>query len=380
MLKKSALSLAVLVSGTAYASGSVQDSAMQCTLMEDKSLRLACFDTIYAAQYPPTQPIKLSEEATKAIDLVKTFDRIKEQGSSGVLVFDSADAIINGVEATPTLKEAAEAYTPLSTQYDLDKNDDRGIFSIRVHEPMYLLPAWYNASPNNSMETPSRDLVKLNAGDQKHLETKMQVSFKSKLMEEVFKTRADLWFGYTQVSHWQLYNQKNSAPFRNTDYMPELFLTQPVKANLPGGGRLRMLGVGVVHQSNGRTEPLSRSWNRIYGMAGMEWGKLTVIPRVWVRAFEDKNKDDNPDVSDYMGHGDLKLQYRFSDKRTLGSSIRYNPKSGKGGVQVDYTFPVVGKMKGYVQGFHGYGQNMLDYNHKHNSVGIGVMFNDWDGF
>jgi phospholipase A1 len=33
-----------------------------------------------------------------------------------------------------------------------------------------------------------------------------------------------------------------------------------------------------------------------------------------------------------------------------------------------------------VQGFHGYGENLLDYNHKHNSIGFGLMFNDWDGF
>ena len=46
----------------------------------------------------------------------------------------------------------------------------------------------------------------------------------------------------------------------------------------------------------------------------------------------------------------------------------------------DYTFPIKGKLKAYVQGFHGYGESLLDYNHKHNSIGFGVMLNDWDGF
>ena len=64
----------------------------------------------------------------------------------------------------------------------------------------------------------------------------------------------------------------------------------------------------------------------------------------------------------------------------MAATMRYNPKTGKGGVQADYTFPLKGRLKAYVQGFHGYGENLLDYNHKHNSIGFGLMFNDWDGF
>lgn len=163
--------------------------------------------------------------------------------------------------------------------------------------------------------------------------------------------------------------------------MPEMFITQPVKADLPGGGKLRMLGAGIVHQSNGQGRPLSRSWNRVYAMAGMEWGKFTVIPKVWAPVFNGNGDDnDNPDITDYMGYGNLRLQYRFNDQRTMAATIRYNPKTGKGGVQADYTFPLKGRLKAYVQGFHGYGENLLDYNHKHNSIGFGLMFNDWDGF
>ena len=171
-----------------------------------------------------------------------------------------------------------------------------------------------------------------------------------------------------------------SSPFRNTDYEPELFLTQPVKADLPGGGGLRMLGIGAAHQSNGQSDPLSRSWNRIYVMAGMEWGKLTVVPRLWWRIPEKSSDDDNSDINRYMGYGDLHLYYRFNDRQSLGALARYNPASGKGGLQLNYTFPIAGRLKGYVQAFHGYGESLLDYNHKHNSIGLGVLLNDWDGF
>ena len=285
-------------------------------------------------------------------------------------------------QASQALLDAADAYTPLSRIYDLDENSGN-VFTLREHHPMYLMPAWYNLQPNYTPQSPSRGKTSAEKfREQKHMEAKMQVSFKTKLMEDLFKTRADVWFGYTQKSDWQVWNQgRRSAPFRNSSYSPELLITQPVKADLPAGGKLRVLGAGFIHESNGQSRPESRSWNRLYAMAGMEWGKLTVLPRVWVRAFDGKAvDDDNPDITDYMGYGDVKLQYRLNDQRAVSSTVRFNPKTGKGAIEADYTFPLKGKMKGYVRGFHGYGESLIDYNHKQTGVGVGVMFNDWAGF
>lgn len=380
MLKKHVFlmsGMAAVATAPAFSSG---NEALQCTLIQDNALRLACFDKVYAAQLPPQMPPTPAEQPPKSVDLVKTVDQSLAKKEAAIVF---SKPVSSGTEPTETLLDAADAYTPLSLMYDLDQNDARGVLSVREHNPMYLLPAWYNSSPNYRPSSKTRGVANdPRARDQKRLETKMQVSFKTKLMEDVFSTRSDLWFGYTQNAHWQVWSQgEKSAPFRNNDYQPEFFITQPVKADLPAGGKLRMVGLGLVHQSNGQSRPLSRSWNRVYGMAGLEWGKLTVIPRVWVRAFDQGGeKDDNPDISDYMGYGDLKLQYRFNDKQTVATTMRYNPRTGKGSVQADYTFPLKGKLKAYVQGFHGYGESLLDYNHKHNSVGFGVMLNDWDGF
>lgn len=350
-------------------------AALACTALEDNALRLACYDRVYAAQLPAQQPIAAqAEENNKQVLDLKESLALSQQRREAALVF-AETPVSDGLD------DLADAYTPLSLNFDLDKNDTRGLLSVREHNPMYLMPAWYNSSPNYAPESPSRGLTEAERfSRQKRLEAKMQVSFKSKLMEDVFKTRADLWFGYTQKSDWQLYNQgRKSAPFRNTDYEPEIFLTQPVKADLPFGGKLRMLGAGFVHQSNGQSRPESRSWNRVYAMAGMEWGKLSVLPRVWLRTDANGDEDDNPDISRYMGYGDVKLQYRLNDQQNVYSVLRYNPKSGKGAVEAAYTFPLKGKLKGVVRGFHGYGESLIDYNHKQNGLGIGLMFNDWDG-
>ena len=356
------------------------DAALQCTLLQDNALRLACYDKVFAAQLPPQQPLSEHEADGKPqLDVVQSV-RQSIGNKEATLVFDTPEG---QAEPSQELADAAAAYTPLSQMYDLDANDPHGILTVREHNPMYLMPVWYNSSPNYAPSSPTRGAASQERfSDQKRIETKMQVSFKSKIAEDLFKSRADLWFGYTQKSDWQIYNQgRRSAPFRNTDYEPEIFITQPVKAQLPWGGRLRMLGVGFAHQSNGQSRPESRSWNKVYAMAGMEWGKLTVIPRVWMRLFDSSGEDnDNPDLTKYLGYGDVKLQYRLNDKHNFSTTLRYNPKSGYGAAEAAYTFPIKGKLQGVVRGFHGYGESLIDYNHKQSGIGFGLMFNGWDGF
>ena len=356
------------------------DAALQCTLLQDNALRLACYDKVFAAQLPPEQPLSEHEADGKPqLDVVQSV-RQSIGNKEATLVFDTPEG---QAEPSQELADAAAAYTPLSQMYDLDANDPHGILTVREHNPMYLMPVWYNSSPNYAPSSPTRGAaLQERFSDQKRIETKMQVSFKSKIAEDLFKSRADLWFGYTQKSDWQIYNQgRRSAPFRNTDYEPEIFITQPVKAQLPWGSRLRMLGVGFAHQSNGQSRPESRSWNKVYAMAGMEWGKLTVIPRVWMRLFDSSGKDnDNPDLTKYLGYGDVKLQYRLNDKHNFSTTLRYNPKSGYGAAEAAYTFPIKGKLQGVVRGFHGYGESLIDYNHKQSGIGFGLMFNGWDGF
>lgn len=356
------------------------DAALQCTLLQDNALRLACYDKVFAAQLPPEQPLSEHEADGKPqLDVVQSV-RQSIGNKEATLVFDTPEG---QAEPSQELADAAAAYTPLSQMYDLDANDPHGILTVREHNPMYLMPIWYNSSPNYAPSSPTRGAaLQERFSDQKRIETKMQVSFKSKIAEDLFKSRADLWFGYTQKSDWQIYNQgRRSAPFRNTDYEPEIFITQPVKAQLLWGGRLRMLGVGFAHQSNGQSRPESRSWNKVYAMAGMEWGKLTVIPRVWMRLFDSSGEDnDNPDLTKYLGYGDVKLQYRLNDKHNFSTTLRYNPKSGYGAAEAAYTFPIKGKLQGVVRGFHGYGESLIDYNHKQSGIGFGLMFNGWDGF
>ncbi|WP_223193165.1 MULTISPECIES: phospholipase A [Psychrobacter] len=382
---------------------------VECTKVQTDAARLACFDKVAEDGVAPTfvstnkRPLDVAKTLQSTIsgkpqvvlaENITPIDADTVEDADVVLVTDEpiAPESLNtrGIDADEAqiLEEVGvskadiEKYTPLSLLYDLDKNSERGTWTARPHRPMYLLPVFLNLDPNRNPSSPTQALDRpYTSGEVRTPELKLQISLKTKVLEDLFDTEADLWFGYTQQSHWQVFNAENSRPFRATDYEPEVFLTQPVTANLPFNGRLRMLGAGAVHHSNGQDDPLSRSWNRAYVMAGAEWGKLTVIPRLWTRIKNEGggDLDDNPDITDFMGYGDLTFLYDLADKTSLSGTLRYNPKTQHGAAQIDYIYPLTKNINGYIQFFQGYGESIIDYNHNNTAIGAGIMLSDWKG-
>ncbi|MEQ6291350.1 phospholipase A [Vogesella sp. GCM10023246] len=351
-----------------------------CVALTAAAARLACYDAWAAANLP---------QATVAAAVATPADaRAAPAASAPVSLAPAASAQDAALAtATPALPELAPPpaaplvtsaiSSPLARQWDLDGDSKIGTFVLRAHQPTYILPLWYQFSPNARPGSPTQEPVALFGQKLSNVEVKYQISFKSKLWQNVLGTPADLWFGYTQQSHWQMYNKRQSSPFRDTDYEPELMLTTPLPQHWRWGDwRLRMAGVGLLHQSNGQTDPLSRSWNRVYAMLGAEYGNLSLLGRWWYRLPEAENQDDNPDMNRFMGYGDVQAIYHLGE-HTIGGKLRYNALRGKGALQLDWTFPVAGRLRGYVQGFSGYGENLLDYNHHSRGVGVGLMLTDW---
>src|SRR5690606_38945647 len=140
------------------------------------------------------------------------------------------------------------------------------------------------------------------------VEAKFQLSFKTKALENLFGDNGDVWMGYTQSSRWQVYNSEQSRPFRESNYEPEVLLVFRTNYVLVCDWRGRLLGVGINHQSNGRADPLSRSWNRVVANVGLDRENWALTLRPWWRVSEG-GKDENPDIEDYMGRGDATLVY-----------------------------------------------------------------------
>ena len=205
------------------------------------------------------------------------------------------------------------------------------------------------------------------------MEAKLQLSLKTKALENLFEDNGDMWVGYTQTAHWQVYNEDESRPFRETNYEPEASLIFRTDYSILGlNGRL--LGLTYNHQSNGRSGPLSRSWDRIMLNIGLEKDNFALMLRPWYRLDEDAGKDDNPDIKNYVGRGDLTAFYRRNDNE-FSLLLRHSLRGGddsRGAMQFDLAFPIAGKLRGYFQLFDGYGESLIDYNHRATYVGLGV--------
>ncbi|MGB7629782.1 MAG: phospholipase A, partial [Candidatus Deferrimicrobium sp.] len=201
--------------------------------------------------------------------------------------------------------------------------------------------------------------------------------FKTKLWQDVLGRDMDLWIAYTQLSFWQLYDFANSAPFRETDYEPELLLNFRTNYNLLGL-RGRYINVGLDHQSNGQSEPLSRSWNRVVANFGFERDRFNAILNTWYRVPENSRDDDNPGIERFLGYGQINVHY-LRDGHLVGFFLRNNlrGRGNKGAVQLEYSFPLAKFVGGYIQYFNGYGESLIDYRASANRIGAGFILKEW---
>lgn len=244
-------------------------------------------------------------------------------------------------------------------------------FSITPYRPTYILPLAYNANPNEApYQAAGSDLLP------EPNEIKFQFSFRVPVAEGIFFGKGYLSFGYTQQSYWQAYNGRSSSPFRENNYEPELIFAFPIDEKALGM-RWRLAGLSLNHQSNGRSEPLSRSWNRVMLELIAERGDFYASLKPWWRVPEPKQSDDNPDIEKYLGNFELRMLQKY-EGHTLGVMLRNNLRSeNRGAIQLDYTFPIGDRLRGYLQIFNGYGESLIDYDHYNNRIGVGVMLTDW---
>jgi len=250
-------------------------------------------------------------------------------------------------------------------------------YVITPHKMNYILPISVSDGINANAYDDSGDWSE----SLDNREAKFQLSIKVPLNTgELFTKHDGLFFGFTLKSWWQVYSNRISKPFRETNYQPEIFYLTPLDWH-PGGGNTGLL-FGIEHQSNGRSQLLSRSWNRAYFSFLYEKGNFALSFKPWWRLPEKEKKfitaskgDDNPDIIDYMGHFELAMAYEW-DEYEFSIKARENFNEHHGGVEVGFTFPLWGKIRGFIQYSSGYGESLIDYNHSQQRVGLGIALTD----
>ena len=256
--------------------------------------------------------------------------------------------------------------------------DNRSV--LLPHRRNYFLPLTWASQPNN---VPFQAVN--NGADEflDQLEAQFQLSLKVPLAEGLFSSADALYASFTVRAFWQAYNSDISSPFRETNYEPELFWMMPVPWKILGGDA-SLFALGLSHQSNGRSQSLSRSWNRIYANLIWERNRFVFSFKPWWRIPEDEKTDplqpdgdDNPDIEDFMGNFEFTTVYR-NQNQEFSLMLRNNldRDDNKGAVQLDWTFPLSGRLRGYAQIFSGYGESLIDYNARIERIGIGILLSD----
>jgi len=359
-----ALFLAAMGSAGATLVQAAPASTADCHAIAASMERLACYDAVSGRAAEATRGTTAAAPATVAT----------ASAASPAPVDVTRQAESGGTAATTTVSmiDNAWGFDPASAPFD-----------IRFHNANYLLFGRYTDNVNNA---PYLSLVQGTSQSESELsstEAKFQISFKARLWTTDDR-RWGLWAAYTQQSQWQLYNGDTSRPFRENNYMPELFVSYRPGVDLGGGFNWKLLNFGYNHQSNGRSDlisngtnnGLSRSWDRLFAEFGVERENLALFGTVWYRLPEDSDKDDNPDITDYYGYGKLSALYRWRGN-SFSASVRGNLATGKGSVEAGwFSPPLFGPLRGYVQVFSGYGESLVDYNWNQTTIGAGVAISD----
>ncbi len=272
---------------------------------------------------------------------------------------------------TPAEREAEEEVVQdRSTAFNPDV--------LTVHRQNYFLPLSTTTALNRGVYDEFD--ADLSDGLTKN-EVKFQFSAKVQANQRDLLLRNDaIHFALTLEAWWQLYSSQLSSPFRETNYTPEIFYVKPVNRVLGGAAQFSF---GLRHQSNGQGRVLSRSWNRLVAGARYERDSVLIAAETWYRIPErsknepdDVKGDDNPDIEDFVGYGSLRLGWR-GDLMEASTSIRGNPSTGKGGIELQLSFPLFNRFRGLVEYYNGYGESLIDYDRFQQRVGVGVLLSDF---
>lgn len=245
---------------------------------------------------------------------------------------------------------------------DIDTNENikqsiTGNFELYPYKKNYILPATYDFNKSD---------------DRQQFETLYQISIEKPISYNYFGLNEFISAVYTQKSFWQ--TGKHSFPFRETNYEPEIFVQLPYE----NSSVLKSYKLGFNHNSNGKDKELSRSWNRLYLEGNFQLSELFIVPKVWYRIPE-KNDDNNPNIENYYGYGDLTFIYAYQKHQfelILRNNLQFDDKN-KGSAEFNWTFPLPRLLYstntyGLFQAFSGYGNSLIDYDRETNRVGLGI--------
>ncbi|MCY4044043.1 MAG: phospholipase A [Cellvibrionales bacterium] len=271
------------------------------------------------------------------------------------------------------------ADSPYENRRAMENKTANNPYVLLPYKPNYAVYS-YVLDPNNQAYEP----VGLPPDGLDKSELEFQLSLHFPLLGNRFEKTFDMSFAFTTHAFWQAFNNNISAPFRETNYEPELIVSLRTPWTFLGLTN-RSNSLILNHQSNGRYQTLSRSWNRLIAELVFEKGNYVTAFRPWYRLPEkakthpsDAKGDDNPDIQEYLGYFEWLNVYRVS-QQTFSLRFMNNGCSdvNRSTIDISYSIPVYGRLRAYAKYFNGYGRSLIDYNVRQNAFSLGLALSDW---
>ena len=205
---------------------------------------------------------------------------------------------------------------------------------------------------------------------------KYQVSFKQLVTRATLPLNSYLFVFYSQKAFWDVY--RRSSPFEEINFNPGIGLGKPVFNK--NGQIFGLAELKFEHESNGRDSLDSRSWNRVTGAFHTPLGRRTLLSvKAWAPVAY---KENHPDILDYVGLGEIKLEQTILSNRLIGEvTVRKGLKDWKGsvGTKVYYKlFNNSGNQYLMLEWFAGYAESLIDYNQYSSMVRLGYVVKSTD--
>ena len=283
--------LPLLIAATPlFAHAQAAEAWQACTAIGDSAQRLACYDQWAQGQRPASGPAAVAPAApAPAPSLAKQ------------PVAPPVPAVVEsrrGIRLTATEGCHDARYSELSRFWELERGADCGTFGLRGYRPSSLDVV----DANRVNQQPTSDNPLNNATHSHRLphdgDAASDFPADQARARHLLATRRRHGLAVvraTRSSRTGSCSRRSSrARSAAPDHEPELIYIAPVQSAQPGAWRMRLAGLGLVHQSNGQSLPLSRSWNRVYLMGAIERDNLQISARLWDRINESRANDDNP--------------------------------------------------------------------------------------
>ncbi len=203
-------------------------------------------------------------------------------------------------------------------------------------------------------------------------DVKFQIGFKQRLKNVALPLGIFPFLSYKQKSFWSIFEE--SAPFRETNYNPGVGL---IKLFVKDKKITNVLWFSLEHESNGRNEENSRSWN-FFSLTylkplGEKWQLFT---KLWLPVGD---LSDNPNITSYRGYGFFGVNYKVSEN--IFMDIHLQPAFNRkltGFIKATASFKIVKNRNQflYIEYFGGYSEDLINYYDSFNKIRIGIVLKD----